>query len=583
MKNLRAFLWIGLALILFVNYQTWNLEYAPQDAAAAEAAQTAAAEQQANAPPTADVPDVPAAADQPPAATGATSDVPAPVPGNAATADDDTASDATAALINVRTDVLDVDISLEGGQLVRADLLDYRVKKGEDQVVRLLRQGGPDNQYLLQTGLNGAASIGGAPQAYPTHHALFTSDFTGFRLEQGLDELRVPLKWTSPEGVEVIKTLIFHRGSYRVDVQYEVMNDSMMAWSAAPYAQIVHDMPPVKRSYFNVDSYSFIGPAYWDGSKYQKLKLKPDTAAEFNAEYPDGWRDGWVASLQHHFVVAIVPPSTEELHRHTLTVNGDMFRITDVGPTVSVEPGASAELDQTLFVGPKLQHQLAAIHPELDRAADFGKLTFIAQPLFWLLEKAHKIFGNWGFAIIVVTFLLKLAFYPLSEIAGRTSAKMKMLAPRLKQLQEQYKDDRTKLGQATMELYKKEGANPATGCLPMLIQLPVFMAFYWVLLESVEMRQAPFIGWIHDLSSRDPLFILPVIMAAAMFLQYKIQPTSADPTQAKVMMIMPIVMSVTFAFFPAGLVLYWVTNTILTILQQWNINRRIEAAGPVRN
>jgi YidC/Oxa1 family membrane protein insertase len=579
MKNLRSILWIGLGLILFVNYQTWVMEFAPRDAAAAAATQQVVADQQANAPATADVPDVGAIANPPPVPATTAGDVPAAaVPGDApATAD---ASSAAAGVINVRTDVLDVDVSLEGGQLVRADLLDYRVKKGEDEVVRLLRDGGPDNQYLLQTGLNGS---GATPESYPTHHALFTSDFTGFRLEQGLDELRVPLKWTSPEGVEVVKTLIFRRGSYRVDVQYEVKNGSMAAWTVAPYAQIVHDMPPVKRSYFNVDSYSFIGPAYWDGSKYKKLKLKADTAADFNAEYPDGWRDGWIASLQHHFVVAIVSPSLEEQHRHTLTLNGDMFRVTDVGPAVSVAPGASAELAQTLFVGPKLQHQLAAIHPELDRAADFGVLTFIAQPLFWLLEKAHGIFGNWGFAIIAVTFLLKLAFYPLSEVAGRSAAKMKLLAPRMKQLQETYKDDRTKLGQATMELYKKEKINPAAGCLPMLIQLPVFMAFYWVLLESVEMRQAPFVAWIHDLSSRDPLFILPVIMAGAMFLQYKIQPPSADPMQAKVFMIMPFVMSITFAFFPAGLVLYWVTNTILTILQQWNINRRIQAASALRN
>lgn len=576
MKNLRMYLWIGLALILFVNFQTWRMDYAPVDAAAAATAAQAKAEEAANAPPTADVPDVVPASDAPVTAATA-SDVPAAATSTATATE---APAAPAAVINVRTDVLDVDVSLTGGQLVRADLLEYPVKKGEDEVVRLLRSVGPDNQYLLQTGLNGSAATG---QTYPTHHALFTTSFVGFRLEPGLDELRLPLKWTSPEGVEVVKTLIFRRGSYRIDVQYEIRNASADPWNVAPYAQIVHDMPPLKRSYFNVDSYSFTGPAYWDGSKYKKLKLKPDTAAEFNADYPAGWSNGWIAALQHHFVVALVPPSTEEVHRHTMTVDGDLFRVTDVGPTVSVAPGANASIEQVLFVGPKLQHQLEAIHPELDRAADFGVLTFIAQPLFWLLEKAHAIFANWGFAIMAVTLLLKLAFYPLSEIAGKSAAKMKLIAPRMKALQEQYKDDRTKLGQATMEMYRKEKINPAAGCLPMLIQLPVFMAFYWVLLESVEMRQAPFIGWIHDLSSRDPLFILPVIMAGAMFLQYKIQPPSADPVQAKVFMIMPIVMSVTFAFFPAGLVLYWVTNTILTILQQWNINRRIEAAATSRN
>jgi len=581
MKNLRSFLWIGLGLILFVNFQTWMSDYAPRDAAVAAAAQQAVQAQTANAPPMADVPEVGAAVGN--AAAPVASDIPvAAVPGNPGAADvSSDAPAATAGVLNVRTDVLDLDISLEGGQLVRADLIDYPVKKGQAEVVRLLRQGGPDNQYLMQTGLNGASGSA-TPENFPTHHAIFTSDFTGFRLEQGIDELRVPLKWTSPEGVEVTKTLIFHRGSYRVDVQYEVQNTSAAAWSVAPYAQILHDMPPVKRSYLNVDSYSFTGPAYWDGTKYKKLKIKAGTAAEFNSEYPDGWTDGWVAALQHHFVVAIVP-NREEQHWHTLTASGDMFRVTDVGPAVTVAPGASATIEQTLFVGPKLQHQLADIHPQLGRAADFGVLTFLSQPLFWLLEKAHNIFGNWGYAIIFVTLLLKLAFYPLSEIAGKSAAKMKMMAPRMKQLQETHKDDRAKLGQATMELYKKEKINPAAGCLPMLIQLPVFMAFYWVLLESVEMRQAPFVGWIHDLSSRDPLFILPVIMAGAMFLQYKIQPPSADPVQAKVFMIMPFVMSITFAFFPAGLVLYWVTNTVLTILQQWNINRRIATAGAVRN
>ena len=210
-------------------------------------------------------------------------------------------------------------------------------------------------------------------------------------------------------------------------------------------------------------------------------------------------------------------------------------------------------------------------------------LTFLSRPLFWLLEQAHKIFGNWGLAIIAVTFLLKLVFYPLSEASGKSMAKMKLVAPRIKQIQETYKDDREKLGRAMMELYKKEKVNPASSCLPMLIQLPVFLAFYWVLLESVEMRQAPFFGWIQDLSSRDPFYILPLIMAGAMFMQYKLQPTPPDPIQAKMFMILPIVMSVTFAFFPAGLVLYWVTNTLLTIAQQWNINRRIEAAATPRD
>jgi YidC/Oxa1 family membrane protein insertase len=390
----------------------------------------------------------------------------------------------------------------------------------------------------------------------------------------------VPFTWTSPAGVEVTKTLVFRRGSYRIDVRYDIRNGSAAAWSVAPYARIQRDMPFKRTNYFttDVENFSFTGPAYWDGTKYEKLKLNKEASARFRQEFTDGW----IAALQHHFVAAIVPPR-DELHHYSLAVRDAEFLATELGPSLTVPPGQGTTINQTLFVGPKLQKQLEPIHPELGRAADFGPLTFLSRPLFWLLDKAHVIFNNWGLAIIAITFLLKLMFYPLSEASGRSMAKMKLVAPKMKQLQETYKDDRQKLGQAMMELYKKEKVNPAAGCLPMLIQLPVFLAFYWVLLESAEMRQAPFFGWIQDISSRDPYFILPAIMAGAMFLQYKLQPTPADPIQAKVFMILPLVMSVMFAFFPAGLVLYWVTNTILTIAQQWNINRRIAAAQPVRN
>ncbi|MFO7326687.1 MAG: membrane protein insertase YidC, partial [Pseudomonadota bacterium] len=433
-----------------------------------------------------------------------------------------------------------------------------------------LRNNGPGDQYVLQTGLTGAAA-NTQPGSYPTHVALFSTPFQGFRLEDGLDELRVPFTWTSPEGVQVTKTLVFHRGSYRIDVVHEVINNSGAPWSIAPYAQIQRDMPRAERKYFDVASYSFTGPAIWDGRKYEKLDIRDTDDATLDREVTSGW----LATLQHHFVSAIVPPLGEK-HRFTMRVRGEEFRATDLGETRTIAPGSVETITQTLFVGPKLQRQLRTLHPELDRTTDYGKLTFLSKPLFWLLDKAHVIFSNWGWAIVAVTFLLKLLFYPLSEASGRSMAKMRLVAPRMKQLQEQYKDDRQKLGQAMMELYKQEKVNPAAGCLPMLIQLPVFFAFYWVLLESVEMRQAPFVGWIQDLSSRDPYFILPAVMAGAMFLQYKLQPTPADPVQAKVFMIMPLVMSVMFAFFPAGLVLYWVTNTILTIAQQWNINRRIE-------
>jgi YidC/Oxa1 family membrane protein insertase len=273
-----------------------------------------------------------------------------------------------------------------------------------------------------------------------------------------------------------------------------------------------------------------------------------------------------------------VPPAGAPW-RFTLTSDNDQYRLAAAGPAQTVEPGATASFLVTAFIGPKLQGQLEASGPQLERVADYGRLTPLAKPLFWLLDKVHGTTGNWGVAIIFVTFLLKLLFYPFSEASGRSMAKMKQLQPRIKNLQELHKDDAEKRGRAMMELYQREKINPVAGCLPIVIQIPVFLAFYWVLLESVEMRQAPFAFWIHDLSSRDPLFVLPAIMAAAMFAQYKLNPAPPDPVQAKVFMFMPLVMSFMFAFFPAGLVLYWVTNTVLSIAQQWNINRRIAAAA----
>jgi YidC/Oxa1 family membrane protein insertase len=263
-------------------------------------------------------------------------------------------------------------------------------------------------------------------------------------------------------------------------------------------------------------------------------------------------------------------------------VEGNKYILAARGPVEVFAPGTTGSISEKIFVGPKLQKQLTALHPELDHVADYGILTILSRPLFILLGFLHSLVKNWGLAIVLATFLLKLAFYPLSEKAGRSMARMRSLAPRMKQLQETYKDDRTKLGQATMDLYKSEKVNPLAGCLPMIIQMPVFLAFYWVLLESAEMRQAPFFGWINDLSSRDPFFILPALNGLAMWFQYKLNPPPPDPMQAKLFQFMPLVFSVMFALFPAGLVLYWVTNTGLSILQQWNINRKIAAEDQAR-
>ncbi len=558
--NARMFLWLGLVLALWLNYETWQRDYAlPVPPAATTAAAAPSAKEVTG-----------LAASVPQAAVTATGDASA-VPEAAATSviapEASTTPTSVASTINVVTDVLNVEISLRGGDLVLADLSQYPLVKGEDTRVRLLNTN-PSNFYLLQTGLTGAAG-----EARPTHLADFEAAQTDYRLSDGADELRVPLVWRDAvNGVTVIKTYVFKRGEYRVDLRYDVENAGANAWRAASYAQILRNDPPVERSMFSVESYAFQGPAFYDGVKYEKLDRED---AEDRALSRD-IQGGWIAGMQHHFVTAIVPAGGAS-YRYTIKTDGNQYLLSTTGPSVTVAPGSGATFEETLFVGPKLQAQLEKTGPRLDLVADYGMLTLLAQPLFWLLEQAHKLTTNWGWAIIIVTFLLKLVFYPLSESSGKSMAKMRVLGPRMKNLQETYKDDREKLGRAMMDLYKREKINPLAGCLPILIQMPVFFAFYWVLLESVEMRQAPFAFWIQDLSSRDPFFVLPVIMAGAMFVQYKLNPTPPDPIQAKVFMILPFIMSATFAFFPAGLVLYWVTNTLLSIAQQWNINRRIEA------
>jgi len=557
MANVRIFLWALLAVALLLNYQAWVRDYPP--VAAVPASQTSAS----NAPldasaPVAVAPSTAAA----PVAAPSLEAAPAIAESTAAGAE----PSATAGAVRVITDVLDIEVSLAGGELRRADLLDYPLVKNQPQPVRLLNRDSPESLFVLQSGLAGADDA-----AAPTHLALYTAGTNELRLATGQNELKLPLTWSNDQGVTVTKTYTFRRGQYQVDVDYRIDNRGTTPWSFASYAQLLRNNQPVETSYFHPETYSFKGPSYFDGTKYQKLKLNnASTALDRDVT------GGWIAGMQHHFVAAIVPKAGVA-YRYRLRTQGNQYLISATGPTQQVAPGATATQTETLFVGPKLQHQLEAAGPDLFRVADYGMLTILAQPLFWLMDKVHAMVGNWGITIVIVTFLLKLLFYPLSEASGRSMAKLKNLAPRIKNLQETYKDQRDKLGKAMMELYQREKVNPVAGCLPMVIQIPVFLAFYWVLLESVEMRQAPFMGWINDLSARDPLFILPLIMATAMFIQYKLNPQMGDAVQQKVMMIMPLVMSVTFAFFPSGLVLYWVTNTVLSILQQWNINRRIAA------
>jgi YidC/Oxa1 family membrane protein insertase len=565
MPNIRIALWGIFAAILFLNYTTWMQDNSPRLAAQSGPSSTAP-----NAAPPVNtlgnsVPQ--AAAGGASTATPQTS-VPAATTATPPTSPTSSEAPAAGAPLHVTTDVLDVGINLKGGELDRADLLQYPLRKDTPNVpVRLLSYEPPPTLYVLQSGLTGSAG-----EAAPTHLATWSSEQTTFALAAGAEELRVPLTWTDGAGLTVTKTFIFKRGQYAIGLEYDVKNDSASPRKLASYAQFLRHWEHASRSYFDVESYSFKGPAVSDGTKSKDLNVENDSDSKFSAVYTNGW----LASLQHQFVSAIVPPAGQP-YQYQLKVVGNEYLVTATGPIVDVPAGAKVQFHEQLFVGPKLQSQLSAIGRNLERTVDFGNLTILAQPLFTGLAYVHKVTGNWGWSIVIVTALIKLLFYPLSQASGRSMAKMRSVSPRMKQIQETFKDDREKLGRAMMELYKKEKINPLAGCLPMVVQIPVFISFYRVLLESVEMRQAPFLLWINDLSSRDPFFVLPVLMGGAMFLQSRFNPPSPDPMQAKILQFMPLVMTGMMAFFPSGLTLYWLTNTVLSMAQQWRVNKVVEA------
>jgi YidC/Oxa1 family membrane protein insertase len=560
-------LWVALAAILYLNYEAWVKDYG--EVGGAPAASTAAALPGAKpAPPAASLGDtvpqvaVPAAG-TPAAATSGTAPTAPTMPGAAGGADA-----APLQQVDVHTDVLDIHINLRGGELDGAELLKYPLHKDTPGVpVTLLNRDSATTLYVVQTGLSGDAG-----QPAPTHLAQWSAAQTAYSLADGADELRVPLTWHDDAGLAVTKTFVFRRGAYGIGLVYDAKNDGSAPRTLAPYAQILRHWEHATRSYFDVETYSFKGPAVYDGSKSRDLKVEDAEDSKYAATVTNGW----IAALQHHFVTAIVPTAGDAFH-YQLTVQNNQYLLSATGPALAIPAGGTHEWTETLFVGPKLQSQLAAAGPSLDRAADYGRLHVIAKPLFDILNWIHGLTGNWGWSIIIVTALIKLLFYPLSQASGRSMAKMRAVGPRMKQIQETFKDDRAKLGQAMMDLYKKEKINPLAGCLPMLVQIPFFISFYWVLLESVEMRQAPFMLWVNDLSSRDPFFVLPLLMGGAMFAQFKLNPAPPDPMQAKVMQFMPLVMTAMMAWFPSGLVLYWLTNTVLSIAQQLRINQVVEA------
>ncbi|HJV28363.1 MAG TPA: membrane protein insertase YidC [Aromatoleum sp.] len=511
---------------------------------------------------------VPAPAANAPQATSA-ADGAVPTPSSSAAAVPPTA-DAQAAVSNaprvtVRTDMLVAEVSAEGGSIVHLELTKH---KSRDDVSRnfVLFDDGAEHLYAAQSGLIG--------DGLPTHRTSFALPAGEQVLKDGQDTLTVRLEAPEQNGVKVAKLLTFHRGSYVVDVAWEITNGSGAPIAPHAYYQFTRDGKPSEPARrFGVNA--FTGPAFYtEAEKYQKVKF--DEIENGKAKFAKKASDGWMAMVQHYFVGAWLPQGNVEREFFARKVGNDLYSSGMILPVEAIAPGQSGKVSAELYAGPQEQDKLASVAKGLDLVVDYGWLTVIAAPLFWVLSWIHSVVGNWGWSIILVTVAIKALFFPLSAASYKSMAKMRVLGPRMQRLKQLYGDDKVKLQQEMMEMYKREKINPLGGCLPILVQIPVFISLYWVLLGSVEMRHAPWLGWIQDLSAQDPYYILPVLMGISMFVQTKLNPTPPDPIQAKVMLIMPLVFSVMFLWFPSGLVLYWVVNNVLSITQQWKITRMIE-------
>jgi YidC/Oxa1 family membrane protein insertase len=475
----------------------------------------------------------------------------------------------TAETFTVSTDLLKATISTLGGDLVSLELLKYREHDNKDKNFVLFDA---KHHYMAQAGLIG--------EGLPTHRTTFKRVAGVSELAEGSNELKVRLE-AEQNGVKVAKILTFKRGSYLVDVSWEIANGGDKAIAPHAYFQLQrNDVAPAGETAMVS---TFTGPAvYTEGEKYQKVDFS--AIADNKAKFAKTADNGWLAMVQHYFVAALVPKDKTQREYYMRKLEGNnIFQAGVIVPVAEIAPGAKGEASVGLYAGPQEQSSLKQVATGLDLVVDYGWLTVVAAPIFWALEAIHKLVGNWGWAIVILTIIIKAVFYPLSAASYKSMAKMKVLTPRLMQLKERFGDDKQRLNQEMMKLYQTEKVNPLGGCLPILVQIPVFIALYWVLLGAVEMRDAPWILWIKDLASADPYYILPVIMMVSMFVQTKLNPTPPDPIQAKVMMMMPLIFGVMFFWFPAGLVLYWVVNNVLSIAQQWQITRMIDAGGKAAN
>ncbi|MDZ7828290.1 MAG: membrane protein insertase YidC [Halofilum sp. (in: g-proteobacteria)] len=556
MDNQRLFLYGALGLLLLLMWQTWQVDYGPAGQRTPEpVAESGSGSAPAEAP-EADVPDAPLAE-----------------------ADSDTSAGTTTpeqmqrALprgqrVHVVTDTLDVTLDTRGGDLRRARLRDYKETLAGDKPIELLSDT-ESEFFVAQSGLQADA----APA--PTHHAEFTAERSEYRLAEGQDTVRVPLVWRG-DGVEVRKIYTFHRGSYVIDVGFEVVNNGAEPWVGRQYRQL-------QRRRLDDSSRmsllpTFIGAAYYtEEDKYEKIAFE-DIAEEPLRKQVEG---GWTAMVEHYFVASWAPGADENntLYTKHLGNGSPRYLIGMYSDAQRVAPGASGRFDTRLYVGPKVAEYLDPVAAGLELTIDYGYLGFVSKWLFVVLDWIHGYVGNWGWAIVLLTLMIKALFYKLSETSYRSMARMRKLQPKIQQLRERHGDDREKMGRAMMDLYKKEKINPLGGCLPILVQIPVFIALYWMLLGSVELRHADWILWINDLSVRDPWYVLPLLMGASMYFQQKLNPAPVDPLQQKIFAALPIIFTVFFAFFPSGLVLYWLTNNLLSIAQQYYITRFVVGDG----
>ncbi|MFB1010232.1 MAG: membrane protein insertase YidC [Thiopseudomonas sp.] len=569
----RTVLILGLAIVSYALVVQWNNDYGDQ-------AGTVAITQNA-------------VAGDLPAADTVTDDLPVASDEQAGESNSlvPVASATSNALIRVETDVLQLAIDPQGGDIVDLRLSQYPKRSSQPDVPFQLFENSGERLYVAQSGLVGS----NGPDARSSGRPLYASAQQDYVLQPGQDSLDVDLQF-SENGITYTKRFTFYRGlnekcsprdieqrkkncvneqAYQIGVSHLVDNQSEEPWRGNLFAQLKRDGQGDPSSTTATGTATYLGAALWTPDEpYKKLKM----GAMDDKNFKQSIEGGWIAWLQHYFVTAWVPAADSTNTVSTRKDAAGNYIIGYTGPAVQVAPGDHARMDATLYAGPKNQATLKKLSPGLELTVDYGFLWFLAQPIFWLLTVIHSMLGNWGWSIIVLTLLIKLAFFPLSAASYRSMARMRAVAPKIQALKEQAGDDRQKLSQGMMELYKKEKINPLGGCLPILVQMPVFLSLYWVLLESVEMRHAPWMFWITDLSIKDPLFILPIIMGASMFVQQLLNPPPPDPMQAKVMKLLPIILTFFFLWFPAGLVLYWVVNNLLSIAQQWYITRQIEKA-----